>query len=157
MEYEYPILDPRNSIEYVKHDGYPPFNTEGWWCAYVKLPDITKEDYPYETYREGNKVGLDTNHIWNEGMSIDQRRAVAEEEIMEVIEEHERRIESVKGIAMFQEFIKKYGTHEVSKMMRSAYMNIPEAENIADELEEMLTALMEALWAEPRAYYISGE
>lgn len=157
MEYEYPILDPRNSIEYVKHGGYPPFNTEGWWCAYVTLPDITKEEYPYETYREGNKIGLDTAHAWNAGMSLEERRAIAEEQIIEVIEEHERRIESVKGIAMFQEFIKKHGTREVSNMMRSAYMNITEAEDIADELEEMLTALKEALWAEPRAYYIPKE
>lgn len=157
MEYEYPILDPRNSIEFVKHEGYPPFNNEGWWCAYVTLPDITNEEYPYETYREGNKVGLDTAHAWNAGMSLDHRHAVAEWQIIEIIEEHEKRMEQVKGIAMFKEFIKKYGTHEIPKMIRSAYMNITEAEDIADELEEMLTALKEALWAEPRDYYIYKE
>lgn len=80
----------RYKIEYVEHVDSPTFG--GWWCAYVVLDDISSEKYPNETFREGNKVGIDTNHIYNTNMTMDEKFEDAKRQIHAVIEAHEARI-----------------------------------------------------------------
>ena len=119
MQTEYDILDPRRNIEYVKHVNQPCLYNDvgGWWCAYVTLDNITKEEYPNETYREGNKVGVDSNHTYNNGQSMDERFEDAKRQIHEIIEAHEKRMEEIKGIFLFKEFIRNYGKEQVSNLL----------------------------------------
>lgn len=81
-------------IEYVERVDSPTiFNKAGgWWCAYVTLDDISDEEYPNETFREGNKVGIDTNHAYNMNMTMDEKFEDAKNQIHAVIEAHEARI-----------------------------------------------------------------
>jgi len=66
-----------------------------WWCGYVLFPDVTVEDYPNETYREGNVVGVDTAHLCYIHLTLDEKKKAAEEQIAEIIEEHEKRTKTM--------------------------------------------------------------
>ena len=81
-------------IEYVERVDSPTiFNkTGGWWCAYVTLNGVLADEYPHETFREGNKVGIDTNHAYNMNMTMDEKFEDAKNQIHAVIEAHEARI-----------------------------------------------------------------
>lgn len=58
-------------IEY-KHVAY---HGEGWWCAYTTLQNIFKAPYMYETFRDGNIIGVDTmGYKW---MTLDQKKEEA--------------------------------------------------------------------------------
>ena len=81
-------------IEYVEHVDSPTiFNkTGGWWCAYVTLNGVLADEYPHETFREGNKVGVDTAHTYNMNMTANEKFEDAKNQIHAVIEAHEARI-----------------------------------------------------------------
>lgn len=81
-------------IEYVEIVRDPTvYNlTGGWWCAYVTLNGVLADEYPHETFREGNKVGIDTNHAYNMNMTMDEKFEDAKRQIHAVIEAHEARI-----------------------------------------------------------------
>ena len=159
MEYEYTVLNPLHNIEYVKHENEPCLYNDvgGWWCAYVTLDNITREGYPNETYREGNKVGVDTNHSYNMHYTMDEKFEDAKRQIHKVIEAHEKRMEEIKGIFMFKEFIKKYGTSIVSNILHRKFQNDEDIVELAEDLQEMLETLDKALWADPGKYYFGEE
>lgn len=50
-----------------------------WFCAYAELKgaEVLSESYLHVTYKEGNKVGVDTNHAFNEGQNEAQKLASA--------------------------------------------------------------------------------
>lgn len=126
-------------IEYVLHPEWELSGTKysGWWCAYVTLEDITEEEYPHETYREGHEVGIDTNHAYNIGMTLDERRKDAEHQIHEVIRAHRCRVGyPSKAEELTNEFLLKYGTDIIPTMLKAASQPIA-----ADELEELLVEL----------------
>ncbi len=59
-----------------------------WICAYVKLTGKLDDNYSNETYRELNVIGIDTNHMFNQKQSIEERYKDAERQITEIIGEH---------------------------------------------------------------------
>ena len=62
---------------------------EAWWCAYTTLQNISKSEYTHETYRDGNKIGVDTmGYDW---LTLDEKKIEAETQIMEIVAEHARR------------------------------------------------------------------
>lgn len=159
MEYEYTVLNPLHNIKYVKHVDQPCLYNDvgGWWCAYVTLDNITREEYPNETYREGNTVGVDTNHIYNEHYTMDEKFEDAKRQIHKVIEAHEKRMEEIKGIFMFREFIRNYGKEQVSNLLHHSYKNDDRIVKMAEDLYEMFTELDKTLWADPGKYYFGEE
>jgi len=44
-----------------------------WYCAYVYLDKRVKMPLDWETYKNGNVHGIDTNHIHNENMDLKEK------------------------------------------------------------------------------------
>lgn len=70
----------------------------GWICAYVRL-DTPAEDIQYasETFREGNVIGIDTNHAFNVEMNIDEKMEDAKTQINDVINHYRRHAQAIHG------------------------------------------------------------
>jgi len=62
-----------------------------WICAYVRFDEPLNrgEEYPCETYNEGEVYGVDTNHGYNMDMSLEERFEDAKRQITAMIEAHE--------------------------------------------------------------------
>jgi hypothetical protein len=61
-----------------------------YYCAYVDLSDIDAliSGHSFgETFREGNTFGVDTAHMYNDKMSLEEKRQDAIRQIRGVIEE----------------------------------------------------------------------
>ncbi len=60
-----------------------------WITAYVRF-DYPDENVTYagETYRDDNVVGVDTIHLYNQRMNIEQRMKDAEGQISDVIDSY---------------------------------------------------------------------
>ena len=65
-------------------------------CAYVRLPlpfrssdDMEYNyEYPSETYREGDVLGIDTDHLFNRNQNMTQRLEDARRQITDLIQEY---------------------------------------------------------------------
>jgi len=62
-----------------------------WICAYARFDNLdVKKNYlieePYVTYQEGNVLGVDTDHSFNENHTLDQKRKSAISQIKRVID-----------------------------------------------------------------------
>lgn len=66
------------------------YNT--WITAYVRFDNpLNREDYEYpvETYHEGNVYGIDTAHLRNDKMTIEEKIIDAKVQIAEMILIHD--------------------------------------------------------------------
>ena len=59
-----------------------------WWCAYVYLDRIIDGELVGETYRDGNTYGVDTNHSYNEDMSMEEKKQDAIKQIILLIKDY---------------------------------------------------------------------
>lgn len=67
------------------------YNT--WITAYVRFDEPTNREgeYPTETYNEGDVYGIDTAHLCNEKMAIEEKIQDARTQIKEMILTHDRK------------------------------------------------------------------
>ena len=63
-----------------------------WVTAYVRLNNPLPDEYEYETYREGNVIGIDTMHYRNETMTFDEKVIDAERQIKYLIEDYQSKL-----------------------------------------------------------------
>ena len=67
-----------------------------WFCAYARLPDheVLSDTYlGYPTFREGDWVGVDTNHSYHQGYTDLQKFESALEQIKGIIEQYRKATE----------------------------------------------------------------
>lgn len=67
-------------------------NDNAWISAYIRLDNLMEDEYEYETYREGNVVGIDTMHFYNQDMTFDNKILDAERQIKFLIHDYESKI-----------------------------------------------------------------
>ena len=60
-----------------------------WVTAYVRLDNPISDEYEYETYREGNVIGIDTMHYCNQKMTFNEKIMDAERQIKLLIEDYQ--------------------------------------------------------------------
>ena len=63
-----------------------------WVTAYVRLDNLTSDEYLCETYREGNIIGIDTMHYYNQIMTFDEKVLDAERQIKYLIEDYQSKL-----------------------------------------------------------------
>lgn len=63
-----------------------------WVSAYVYLENKRRRNLFYETYREGNVIGIDTGHYWNWEMTLEEKYKDAERQITELIKDYLERV-----------------------------------------------------------------
>jgi hypothetical protein len=62
---------------------------ESWFCAYAVLKNsnvLSDSFLGHPTFREGDKVGVDTAHVFNEGQKMEEKLASALHQIEGIIE-----------------------------------------------------------------------
>lgn len=62
-----------------------------WITAYVRFDEPLNRDeygYPTETYEEGDVYGIDTAHLYNERMTIQEKIVDARRQILDMIHTH---------------------------------------------------------------------
>ena len=61
-------------------------SNDAWFTAYVRLLDMNSDaQYGNETFRQGNVIGVDTNHLCNISMSISEKFIDVQRQIEDVI------------------------------------------------------------------------
>ena len=60
-----------------------------WVTAYVRLDNPLPDEYEYETYREGNVIGIDTMHYYNQKMTFNEKVLDAERQIKYLIKDYQ--------------------------------------------------------------------
>lgn len=83
---EYDIALCPLGLEHKNH------NIQAWICAYVILPKWKSEESPesclsYCTYYNDGVYGIDTNHLHNNGMSLEEKQKDAIMQITELIKD----------------------------------------------------------------------
>lgn len=63
-----------------------------WVTTYVRLDNPLPDEYEYETYREGNVIGIDTIHYYNQKMTFNEKVIDAERQIKYLIEDYQSKI-----------------------------------------------------------------
>ena len=63
-----------------------------WVTAYVRLDNPLPDEYEYETYREGNVIGIDTMHYYNQKMTFNEKVLDAERQIKYLIKDYQSKI-----------------------------------------------------------------
>ena len=87
-----------NNIKEINVDGKIYFITlkemelagtkmDKWVCAYVDLKGVKEKEYGLDcqTFHDGDTYGVDTAHSWNDGMTLDEKRENAIEQIKRLI------------------------------------------------------------------------
>jgi len=70
--------------------------SQSWYCSYVTLTNV--KECGNSTYLKGDEIGIDTNHLYNEKMTMKQKRADAISQIKKIIKEYQDDIDIQMGI-----------------------------------------------------------
>ncbi|MCA9497228.1 MAG: hypothetical protein KC589_09875 [Nanoarchaeota archaeon] len=62
---------------------------KSWYCGYVQLDGELNDCYLYESYRNNNIIGVDTNHSWNLHHSQKEKYENCIEQLYNTIREHQ--------------------------------------------------------------------